>query len=263
MGTHIFLLIGKNGRKENDEMIKKMETVPVDESLILIATGALVGEGFDFSRLDTLIMAMPVSSDSVVSQYIGRIHRKYEGRKDIIVYDYVDVHIPMFDKMYGKRLKTYKSSGYQIINEMTLQKQNTNAIFDGENYMKIFQKDLLQANKNIVISSPSITGNKVSELIKLLKEKQQNGVEVTILTWQPDAIKYGSSNYRMQLLEEMREAGFYIKTKEEIYEQFAIIDQEIVWYGNVNLLGKADVEDNVMRIENKQVANELMELAFS
>ena len=67
----------------------------------------------------------------------------------------------------------------------------------------------------------------------------------------------------MQLLEEMREAGFYIKTKEEIYEQFAIIDQEIVWYGNVNLLGKADVEDNVMRIENKQVANELMELAFS
>lgn len=263
VADHIFLLVGKNGRKENDEIIKRMETTPEDESLILIATGSLVGEGFDFSRLDTLVLATPVSSDSVVSQYIGRIHRNYEGRKDVIVYDYVDVHIPMFDKMYGKRLKTYKSSGYQIMNEVAIQKQKANSIFDGENYIKTFQKDLLQANKNIVISSPSITGNKVSELIELLKEKQQNGVEVTILTWQPDVIKYGSANYKMQLIEEMREAGFYSKTKEEIYEQFAIIDQEIVWYGNINLLGKADVEDNMMRIENKQVANELMELTFS
>ena len=55
----------------------------------MVATGSLIGEGFDFPRLDTLFMAMPVSFRSVVEQYAGRLNRDYEGKEDVIVYDYV------------------------------------------------------------------------------------------------------------------------------------------------------------------------------
>lgn len=71
------------------------------------------------------------------------------------------------------------------------EKQSANAIFDGENYKEIFKKDLLEADKRIVISSPVISGAKVYELIDMLKEKQISGVEVTIVTWAPDNYGFG------------------------------------------------------------------------
>jgi hypothetical protein len=60
----------------------------------------------------------------------------------------------------------------------------------------------------------------------------------------------------------MRQAGFYLKTEEETCGHFAVIDQEIVWYGYMNLLGKTTTEDNMMRVCSKEAAAELMELTF-
>jgi len=60
----------------------------------------------------------------------------------------------------------------------------------------------------------------------------------------------------------MRLAGFELNLTEEHCERFAIVDQEIVWYGSMNLLAKEDVEDNLMRVRSKEVAAELMELTF-
>ena len=51
-------------------------------------------------------------------------------------------------------------------------------------------------------------------------------------------------------------------TKEEVGEHFAVIDDELVWHGGMNLLGKVDVWDNLMRIKNHQVAAELLEIAM-
>ena len=108
----------------------------------------------------------------------------------------------------------------------------------------------------------TVSGQKVHALIDLLKEKQVSGVEVTIVTWEPDSYGYGNSEFWMQLHEDMRQAGFYIKTVEESCEHFAIIDQEVVWYGNMNLLGKEKIEDSMMRVKSKEIAAELMQLTF-
>lgn len=139
-----------------------------------VATGSLVDEGFDFPRLDTLIMATPVSFRSVVEQYAGRLNRDYERKRNVIIYDYIDSHIPMFDKMYAKRLKAYRQIGYEICSGLHCEKQSANAIFDGENYKEVFKKDLLEADKRIVISSPVISGAKVYELIDMSVGKRKN-----------------------------------------------------------------------------------------
>jgi superfamily II DNA or RNA helicase len=115
--SNVFLLTGDEAKKERREILDRMEKVPRDESMLLIATGKLIGEGFDYPRLDTLIMAMPVSFKSVVEQYAGRLNRDYEGKKDVIIYDYVDSHISIFERMYAKRLKAYKQIGYSIFAE--------------------------------------------------------------------------------------------------------------------------------------------------
>lgn len=111
---HVFLMTGNNSKKEHKKILEQMHQVDKAESLILIATGSLVGEGFDFPRLDTLFMATPVSFRGVVEQYAGRLNRDYAGKENVIIYDYVDNHITMFNNMYMKRLKAYKQIGYEI-----------------------------------------------------------------------------------------------------------------------------------------------------
>ena len=259
---YVFLMTGSNSKKEHRKILEQMHQVDGNQSLILIATGSLVGEGFDFPRLDTLFMATPVSFRGVVEQYAGRLNRDYAGKEKVIIYDYVDKHIPMFDNMYMKRLKAYKQIGYEIIGDLQADKQMVNAIYDGDNYSENYHKDLVDANKNIVISSPVISGLKVYELINMLKEKQMSGVQVTIVTWTPDSYGFGDASYWMQLHEDMRKAGFYIKTVEEHCDRFAVIDQNIVWYGNINLLAKDKDDDSIMRVRSKEIAGELMKLTF-
>ena len=259
---HVFLMTGNNSKKEHRKILEQMHQVDKNESLILIATGSLVGEGFDFPRLDTLFMATPVSFRGVVEQYAGRLNRDYAGKENVIIYDYVDNHIPMFNNMYMKRLKAYKQIGYEFGDGLQTVKQTVNAIYDGNNYSENYHKDLLDANKNIIISSPVISGSKVYELINMLKEKQMSGVQVTIVTWTPDSYGFGDAAYWMQLHEDMRRAGFYIRTVEEYCDRFAVIDQEVVWYGNINLLAKDKVDDSIMRVRSKGIAGELLEITF-
>ncbi len=119
----------------------------------------------------------------------------------------VDSHISMFDRMYHKRLKAYKQIGYDIFSETGAQKQTTNAIFDIDNYTDIYQNDLLTAEKEIIISSPSISGKKVYDMIYLLREKQEAGLKIVIVTWRPDSYGYGDSAYWQELQEQMRKTN--------------------------------------------------------
>ena len=68
-------MTGKDSKKEYRKILEQMRQASSDKSMILVATGSLVGEGFDFPRLDTLFMATPVSFRGVVEQYAGRLNR--------------------------------------------------------------------------------------------------------------------------------------------------------------------------------------------
>ena len=258
----LILLTGANGTKARRAQVEELNKVDNSDSLILVGTGSLLGEGFDFPRLDTLFMATPVSGENVVEQYVGRLNRDYDGKENVIVYDYVDSHIPKFDKMYSARMKAYKKIGYELCVNMDGEKQKANAIYDIENYAETYWKDLEEANSAVVVSSPRLNNQKVDRIIKILGERRELGVKVTIVTWHPDAYKYGKDDVRMELMERLRKAGFEIRLVEESCEHYAVIDNEIVWYGSVNLLSKEDAEDNLMRVCSKDIAAELLEMTF-
>ena len=258
----LILLTGANGTKARRAQVKELNEVDDSDSLILVGTGSLLGEGFDFPRLDTLFMATPVSGENVVEQYVGRLNRDYDGKENVIVYDYVDSHIPKFDKMYAARLKAYKKIGYELCVNMDGEKQKANAIYDIENYAETYWKDLEEANSAVVVSSPRLNNQKVDRIINMLGKRRELGVKVTIVTWHPDAYKYGKDDVRMELMERLRKAGFEIRLVEETCEHYAVIDNDIVWYGSVNLLSKEDAEDNLMRVCSKDIAAELLEMTF-
>ena len=259
---HVFLLYGDNSDKENTDIRTRLKQVLRTESLILVATGQKIGEGFDFPRLDVLMLAAPVSFEGRLEQYIGRLNRDYEGKEAVYVYDYIDSHVRLLNKMYGKRLRTYKRTGYSIWIGDEETKQITNAIYDSGNYTEIFEQDLVEAEKSIVISSPDIRQDKIDRFLLLVKERQEKGVNVTVITTNPEEVVYGNADVYYALINEMQQVGINVVMKAEIEERFAVMDDELVWHGGMNLLGKEDIWDNLMRIKDHHVAAELLELAL-
>lgn len=258
---YVFVFYGDNTNKENEIIRKQMKEVPKDRTLILIATGSKIGEGFDFPRLDTLMLAAPVSYEGRLEQYVGRLNRDYEGKVDVRVYDYIDSHIKVFDDMYLKRLRTYKKIGYHIANDVLMEKQDVNAIYDSGNYVEVFERDLIQAEKEIMISSPKLRKDKVERFIRLVKARQEAGVNVTVITQEPENNLYENPLVTYLLIDEMKNVGINVKTVQNNEEHYAVIDGLLVWHGGMNLLGKEDAWDNLIRVKDSKAAAELLFMA--
>lgn len=111
--------------------------------------------------------------------------------------------------------------------------------------------------------NPRLNNQKVNRIITVLGKRRELGVKVTIVTQHPDAYKYGRDDVRMELMERLRKAGYEIRLAEDSCEHYAAIDNEIVWYGSMNLLSKEDSEYNLMRVCSKDSAAELLEMTFA
>lgn len=111
-GKAPLVLSGAVGKKERYSIFKAIDNARREEELVIIATGELLGEGFDCPQLDTLFLAFPISFKGKVVQYVGRTLRSYQGKESAWVYDYLDAKVPILSRMHARRLKTYKALGF-------------------------------------------------------------------------------------------------------------------------------------------------------
>ncbi|WP_032673428.1 DEAD/DEAH box helicase [Pseudomonas syringae] len=111
----LFILHGSIPKKQRIACVKALESLPADAPRVLLATGKLVGEGFDHPPLDTLVLAMPVSWKGILQQYTGRLHRAHAEKADVQVIDFVDTGHIVLSKMWNKRQAGYKAMGYRIV----------------------------------------------------------------------------------------------------------------------------------------------------
>jgi superfamily II DNA or RNA helicase len=159
----VISITGGRSTKEKREALAFIANAVDDKPMTIVATGRYIGEGFDEPCLDTLFLAMPISWKGTLQQYAGRLHRLYEDKNEVIVYDYVDVHIRMLEKMYHKRLSGYASIGYQIKGD-NLSDEEGNIIFDKDNFQTVYTRDILNASKEITIVSPFVTKKRTIQM---------------------------------------------------------------------------------------------------
>lgn len=256
---NVISLTGIGTTKEKREAMQRLQTIPDSEQLVIVATGKYVGEGFDYPRLDTLFLALPISWKGLLTQYAGRLHREYEGKKDVRIYDYIDIHEPICDSMYRKRLKGYAAIGYKTINtaQPTLfdnindipSSVVENQIFNGSTFYRSYTADLTKAKRSIVISSPKLYRTEQNPLVTLLKELAQQGIEILITT--------AAENEQTVFIQSK---GLSVKVKPKLSLYTTIIDKEVVWYGSINTLGYASKDDNMIKVTDIYLANELIEM---
>jgi superfamily II DNA or RNA helicase len=111
---HVVVLRGGMSRKEIEKTRAQLAAIPDDEERLLLATGRYAGEGFDDARLDTLFLTLPISWRGTIAQYVGRLHRLHDGKREVRVYDYADFDVPMLSRMFDRRCKGYEAVGYTI-----------------------------------------------------------------------------------------------------------------------------------------------------
>ncbi|MDR2173871.1 MAG: DEAD/DEAH box helicase family protein [Burkholderiales bacterium] len=109
-----FVLHGRMSRKQRATLIASLDALPPDAPRVLLATGKLIGEGFDHPPLDTLVLAMPVSWKGTLQQYAGRLHREHAGKTRVQIIDFVDTGHPALLRMWNKRQRGYRAMGYRI-----------------------------------------------------------------------------------------------------------------------------------------------------
>ena len=253
---NVVTLVGTPSQKKRREALEKLRAISNEEQMVIIATGKYVGEGFDFPRLDTLFLALPISWEGKVTQYAGRLHRDYPGKKDVRIYDYADIHVPLLERMYQKRLKGYASIGYKIRTE---DKENSapEIIYNNENYFDVFCKDIMSAHDEILIVSPVLRKNAVRRIMKYLLKAISFGTSVKIITVSLTELKDSAKKSMEDSIALLRSCGVNLTHKPNVYQNFVVIDNRIVWYGNVNFLGYDSAESNVLRLVGSDVAMQL------
>ncbi len=254
----VLTLTGGKSISETRTLLKTVSETPSDKLLTIIATGKFIGEGFDEPRLDTLFLTMPISWKGTLQQYAGRLHRLYDTKKEVRIFDYIDIHVKMLERMYQKRLNGYASIGYKVkgsINEDTL----TDYIFDKNSFLPVYRNDIINAVSEIMIISPFVRKNRVLQVVDYWKNNLHQNVNMTIITRPINDFKEADQPAINDTLSFLKISGVKTLFRSNIHQKFAIIDNRIVWYGSINLLSFGNAEESIMRLENSFIAKELKE----
>lgn len=258
IAEHVVLLLGSDTPKQKREKLERLQSVPKNESLIVIATSTYIGEGFDEPRLDTLFLTMPIVWKGRLSQYAGRLHRNYEGKNEVLIYDYIDYQVPVLNRMYHKRLKGYAEIGYQV-KQSDDGKERPQMIYTENSYRKLFMEDLNYVKESIFICVPYISERKLNKMKALLIEKIQMGCTICFVILpsieSKDAID--------EVLKLINEIGATYILSERAQQKFAILDNRIVWYGSTNFMVYGDKDGAMIRIYHMAIATELKQQFIS
>ena len=256
---NVFLLIGSEKQKDKREKLAALQNVPDDENVVVVATGKYIGEGFDSPRLDTLLLAMPISWKGTLAQYAGRLHRNYKGKQEVRIYDYVDIHVPTLERMYHKRLKGYAELGYQV--KFGAADQAVSVIYDGYSSMLPFEQDLDDAARSVVIVSPYLQKGRIVKLLPSLQKAIASGVKIEIHTRTADSRELSNQESVYEAIEMMEQTGIVVHTHKELNQRYAVVDESIVWYGGVDFLAFGRKDTDVLRFKNPDIAGEFLSLS--
>lgn len=248
-GHEPVLLTGEIDAKERKTILSSLPRFE-HEHRIIVATESLLGEGFDLSYLDTLLIATPISWDGSITQQAGRLHRSHEGKRRVEIFDYVDLSIPMLARMYQKRLKTYAKLGYEVYVTGGSEQSDQNILIEPANAVETLVEDIVGAAKSIFIAAPYASAACLAKLGDAIKGATARGIALEFFI---------ASTPREDASETLAEMNVEHAIRAEGRLCAAIIDEETIWYGTIPLLAFPKKEDCSIRFKNSEIAAELLD----
>ena len=217
----IFFINGSMSTREKRIFKAQLDLLKFEDKITIISTGKFIGEGFDLDRLDTLFVTMPIKWEGTLQQYVGRLHRERSGKDEVNVYDFVDLKIGIFERMFNSRSAKYRKLFYIGKNSV-----NPQIMFGRSDYFKALAKDLNEAKTKIDMFVGFGFDDAPEQLLKDVK------ISVNIFT---DLEIKNIPNERIKVFSKKGNANLII------------IDEKIIWFGSLNpFVFKKDEEETIM-----------------
>lgn len=221
----VFTINGQMSQKEKNLFYESLQNA--NDGFVILSTGKYIGEGFDEKRLNCLFIVSPFRWSGMLEQYVGRIQRFLESKKEVEVHDFIDINVGLFANMYHERLRGYRKLGY-IINsdEMIFEKK----IYSLKDYKLKLLDDL----------------NDAKEIIFVVKKFEDESFRELLV--KPDVTVIYSFDENIVTDE--------VKIQKHVSTDInaIIIDRKIVWYGGLNPFIPNKYDESIMRINDKSIA---------
>lgn len=129
------------------------------------------------------------------------------------------------------------------------------SFFNESTFYPAFRADMRRARNRLVIYSPFIHSNRLSDLMGDLRNAVDRGIKVYVVTR-----KVSRENRQLQtLIGELADVGVEVIQVDKLHEKLAFIDEDVAWAGSLNILSHQSSTEHMMRFTNKQLVSTLMQ----
>lgn len=240
----VYTLSSQQKKQENQKILEEMRAQK--EAYVTIATSQIAGEGLDLPQLESIFFCLPFSYKVRTQQYVGRLHRGLDEKDELRVYDYVDIGVEVFARMYQKRLREYSKLNYKLAEDDKTRADQTQ-LYTASNYLEPLKFDLSKASQ-IVLGIYSVSQIQLDEW----KEWMASGIEMEIL------IKRDKLEKSPKLFNESKKLGVKVTLLDANPYSFVLCDEKIIWYGNLKYFSKNTADATILRLSNKDIADKIM-----
>ena len=135
---------------------------------------------------------------------------------------------------------------------------NNSALFDNNTFYKAFERDLRHSRQSVVIESPFITRIRMEHLLPLLTKLRRKGIRIVVNTRNPEE---HNEEYAIQAegaVAAMQDIGIKVLYTVKHHRKLAIIDEEVLWEGSLNILSQGDSCEVMRRTVSNSLAWQMM-----
>ncbi len=138
-------------------------------------------------------------------------------------------------------------------------------LWNEKNFYDIFKHELLLAEKRAVIFSPFIARKRFSELGDIFRVLIEKGIKIYVVTRSPMYQGTLSIDDTESIINELKKmnidviiASEKVKLHNKFHEKCALIDDDIFFYGSLNILSQSDSSETMAAIKSKPIINNLV-----
>ena len=131
---------------------------------------------------------------------------------------------------------------------------NNSSLFDNNTFYKAFERDLKHAKQSVIIESPFITRRRMEHLLPILKKLRRKGVRIVVNTRSPEEHNEEYAIQAENAVASMQDIGIKVLYTVKHHRKLAIIDEEILWEGSLNILSQGDSCEVMRRTASNNLA---------
>ncbi|MBP9738799.1 hypothetical protein KBD20_03865 [Candidatus Saccharibacteria bacterium] len=135
---------------------------------------------------------------------------------------------------------------------------NNSALFDNNTFYKAFERDLRRARQSVIIESPFITRRRMEHLLPLLTRLRRKGVRIVVNTRNPEEHNEEYAIQAENAVASMQDIGIKVLYTVKHHRKLAIIDEEILWEGSLNILSQGDSCEIMRRSASDSLALQML-----